>query len=465
VVGAGLAGLVAAFELTGGVDGPGPSTPRVTILEATDRVGGALQTTTLQGACLDLGADGFLATRPEGVALVRDLGHADQLLPVGASGASIYLDGRVAALPKGLVLGVPTSPRLVRHLALSARARRGLWRDWWWPHRLDLDEDPTLGAILRGKFNDAVVDELIEPMIGGIQAGRVDDLSAEEIFPALVAAARRGGSLQRALRPPTPTAPSGPVFYSLRDGLGSLPHLLLATLQHRGVHVQLHTTVTAIRSTPAGQRRLEVDTASETYGADAVVVATAGSVAGRLVGPSTPEAVELTTMRYAGAVMVTFALALDEQVLPPGTGVLVPLQTPSAQHPDTLLATAITFLDRKWHRDQPAETVFLRVHAGRIDDQRAHALTDEQLTARLYDDLTQVIGPLPPALATVVQRWPMALPQYEPGHAGRVARVRSALQPRRIALTGLTYDGVGVPATIGASRRVGREVLDWLARP
>ena len=106
VIGGGIAGLAAAYELTGGPSAD--EAVRVTILEREQTPGGALQTTSFAGRTIDLGADGFLATRREATDLIRDIGRGDELEPIGASGAWIYLHRGLEAIPKGLVLGVPT---------------------------------------------------------------------------------------------------------------------------------------------------------------------------------------------------------------------------------------------------------------------------------------------------------------------------------------------------------------------
>jgi len=63
---------------------------------------GSLATTQFADRTIDLGADGFLARRPEAVELVRELGIGDQLEAVDASGASIWLRGALNELPTGL---------------------------------------------------------------------------------------------------------------------------------------------------------------------------------------------------------------------------------------------------------------------------------------------------------------------------------------------------------------------------
>jgi oxygen-dependent protoporphyrinogen oxidase len=461
VVGGGIAGLAAAWEATGGTSPRGDVF--VEVIEAQPSTGGALQTTTFAGRVIDLGADGFLATRGEAVEFVRDIGFEEHLVPIAASGAWIYLQGRLEKIPTGLVLGVPTNFKQVRDLAsLSRRAKRQALRDQLFPRRLTVTGDPTIGAILRGKFGDELVDELIEPMIGGIQAGRVDELCASEVFPALLAAARKGGSLMRAITPPKPAEPTTPkpVFYSLDAGVGALPTHLRELLVSRGVAFRTGEAVTSIRHTPNEARALRVETATSVTPADAVVMATPPQVAGQLLGSHSADVRALEFMKSASSTMVTFAVPKANCPLPEnGTGVLVPLKTPFRTGHDSLITTAITFLDRKWSRLANDDVVIVRIHTGRIDDERAMELNDEAIAERVHAELEQIFGSWPAATQTWVQRWPHALPQYLSGHRAVINAAREALRPMGIFLGGMAYDGVGVPASIGSGRRAGLDAL------
>ena len=455
VIGGGIAGLAAAYELTGG-----PSVDeavRVTILEREQTPGGALQTTSFAGRTIDLGADGFLATRREATDLIRDIGRSDELEPIGASGAWIYLHRGLEAIPKGLVLGVPTRFAQVRSLrGLSLRAKWGSLRDFVAPRSLSIGDDATIGQIVRAKLGSALVDQLVEPMIGGIQAGRVDDLSAATVFPALLAAAKKGGSLQRAIRPPHSAAPPGPLFYSLRDGLGSLPTHLATVLQERGV--TFHYGEAATYLARGTTRRWSVATARTVTEADAVVITTPPQVAGELLAPHSPAGESLRKIPSASAAMVTFAVARADINLPAsGTGVLVPLQTPHTAN-ESMIVTAITLLDRKWPHLADDDSVLVRVHTGRIDDGRSSAMSDDELITRVNSELRQILGSWPTPITARVQRWPHALPQYHAGHAELVRTVRHAAEEIGIWLAGMTYDGVGVPASIGSGRLAGQGV-------
>ncbi len=472
VVGGGVAGLAAAYELSGGSAGPDEATPRVELIESSARLGGALATTELAGRVVDVGPDGVLARRPEAVGLVEELGLGDRLEPVAASGAWIWLRGAAREMPSGLALGVPTDAGALRGWpGLSRRARAALARDRHWPARLAVGEDATVGAIVRAKLGDEVAHGLVEPLIGGIQAGRIDDLSARSVFPALLEAARRGGSLTVALAAGGPTSPgpahatgpSGPAFVTLRSGLGSLPEALAAELSARGVVLRRATAVTALRRTPAGPYPWEVDTATTTTPADAVVLATPAAVTAALVGRHDGALGALGAVRSAGVAVVTLSLEPTTTTLPAtGTGLLVPLAT-GWPGPETMLVTALTFLDRKWPHLRRDDDVLVRAHVGRSDDLRWGDLDDATLVARVHDEARHLLGRAGPIRDAHVARWPSALAQYELGHAPLVEAARAGARRLGLALAGSAYDGVGVPATVGSGRRAAREVRERLA--
>ncbi|HEY1223461.1 MAG TPA: FAD-dependent oxidoreductase, partial [Acidimicrobiales bacterium] len=132
-------------------------------------------------------------------------------------------------------------------------------------------------------------------------------------------------------------------------------------------------------------------------------------------------------------------------------------------HDDTMMVTAITLLDRKWPHLRRNGEVLLRAHVGRVDDERANELDDQELTLRVSDELRVLLGQLGPRRASLVQRWPRALPQYHVGHEQLVADARKASAALRVALAGMAYDGVGIPASIGSGRRAARDVQSMLA--
>ncbi|MGH7521530.1 MAG: protoporphyrinogen/coproporphyrinogen oxidase [Gemmatimonadales bacterium] len=95
VVGAGIAGLAAAWELTraGGND--------VTVLESERRAGGVIVTEQVQGFIVEGGPDGFLAGEPELPALAQELGIGDRVVGQQARGTALWNGKELAPLDEG----------------------------------------------------------------------------------------------------------------------------------------------------------------------------------------------------------------------------------------------------------------------------------------------------------------------------------------------------------------------------
>jgi oxygen-dependent protoporphyrinogen oxidase len=466
IVGGGISALAAAWELSGGANGPDETTARIEVIEASERVGGSLATTTFAGRTIDLGADGFLARRPEAVSLVRELKLENDLEAIAESGAWLWSRGQLRELPKGIVLGVPTTLESITHFGgVSWRAHLAARRDALVPARLHVGDDITIGEITRAKLGRELSYQFIEPMIGGIQAGRIDDLSAKSVFPALYAAAQKGGSLMRALRPPSSpdVVDASPVFYSLNDGVGSLPLHLVTKLKERGVVIRTGVPVTALRRTPAGSYPLEVDTFATTTPANGVILATPATVTAALIGSYDSAIDALSHIDSAGAAMVTFSVPRANVTLPArGTGILVPLGTSWAGE-GSMMVTAVTFLDRKWPRLRLDHDVLLRAHVGRSDDSRWSELNDDELIGRVSDELAVLLPAWSSPRESLAQRWPLGLPQYRVGHERLIEHARVASSHYSVTLAGNAYDGVGVPASIDSGRRAAREVMGLIS--
>src|SRR3989454_12372438 len=94
IVGAGIAGLAAAWELKrAGV--------AVTLLESERRAGGMIVTERRDGFLVEGGPDGFLAAEPDLPALARELGIADRLVDPLARGAAVWTGSRFEPLAEG----------------------------------------------------------------------------------------------------------------------------------------------------------------------------------------------------------------------------------------------------------------------------------------------------------------------------------------------------------------------------
>ncbi len=477
VVGGGIAGLAAAWELTGGGAGPGPRSPSVVLLEAAERLGGKLATVEFLGGPVDVGPDGFLGRRPEALQLCREVGLGDDLVPVGASGAAVWSRGRRRPLPDGLFLGVPTRLLPVaRSGILSARGTLRLATDLIAPRpdaRGPLG-DRAIGPLVARKLGRQVVDRLVDPLVGGIHAGGVADASAAAVFPAVLSVAQRRASFMRSLGSIAAQAPrpdGEPAFWALRRGFGSLVDRLVERLDGRAVDLRQSLPVEAMER--AGSRWV-LQTAGGPMSADGVVVTTAAGPAAALLGPHDPEAAAiLRALDYASVALVTFAFpesGLPDDLL--GTGLLVPHGTPlprqvaqavGVEPEEPFLVTACTYLWAKWpHVVRPGARL-LRASVGRATDTRARGMSDGELVRRVGQELTALVGASAEPIDAFVTRWDDAFPQYRVHHLLRVSSVEAAVRRLGgVAVAGAAYHGVGVPACIGSGRAAAVDVLTQL---
>ena len=194
VVGGGMAGLAAAYELhRQGVT--------FLLLEGRPRAGGVVLSEELDGFVIDAGPDALLVQKPEGIALCHELGLGDRLMPTKPPRlAFVQRGGRLHPLPAASVLGIPTElGPFVRTRLFTWAGKARMAAELFVPPRRD-DADESIGAFMRRRFGSEATTYLAEPLLAGIHAGDVDRLSVRALFPRFVEAERTHGSLLRAFR-------------------------------------------------------------------------------------------------------------------------------------------------------------------------------------------------------------------------------------------------------------------------
>jgi oxygen-dependent protoporphyrinogen oxidase len=188
---------------------------------------------------------------------------------------------------------------------------------------------------------------------------------------------------------------------------------------------------------------------------DAVVIATPATAAAALLDPVDHTlAAMLAMVEYSDVTLVTMQLPSTSVERPlEGTGFLVPAGT-------GCLVTACTWLTSKWPELQRPGDVLLRASAGRFGDDRASAMSDDEIVARVLQELGPMLGLRARATEAVVTRWTDAFPQYAVGHVERVRSIEeAAAHLPRLALAGAALHGVGIPACIASGRRAAGAVL------
>src|SRR5262245_41165739 len=104
VIGGGIAGLAAARRLT-----ELQPQSQVTLFEAGERLGGALQTVQRDGWLIERSADMFITREPEAVDLCRRVGLADELVGTNRQHRRSWVvrRGQLVPIPEGFTLMSP----------------------------------------------------------------------------------------------------------------------------------------------------------------------------------------------------------------------------------------------------------------------------------------------------------------------------------------------------------------------
>lgn len=465
VVGGGIAGLSAAHALAS--ESAGRVT--VTVLEASDTVGGKLRVSELGGIAVDEGAEAMQATRPEAVSLARAVGLDRDIVHPDVFRAFLWTRGHLRTMPPTM-MGVPTNLRALA--ASQVLTPAGLLRvplEYARPSTR-FDNDVSVGAFVESRLGREVVDTLVEPLLGGVYAGRADALSLAATVPALFRALRDESSLLRAAQRTVQGggrqagARRGPVFAGIRGGVGRLPIAVAENLAKLGAQVRTGAQVTSVHRVDECWRVI-VSTGAEheVLEAEELVLAVPPQYASELLTHICPPAAnDLGLIDMSSMAIVSLAYPAAAVPPLPGSGFLV---SPSERK----VLKAANFATSKWdwiarqartRRRRADAFVIIRTSVGRLGDEAALQRDDDDLTRAVHAELRQAVGVSAPPVASRVTRWLDGIPQYTTGHLRRVERIRSAVAGvENLEICGAAFDGVGVAAVIGSARAAARGVL------
>lgn len=448
VLGGGLAGLVAAYELA-------KQGLRPLVVEARSRCGGLVFGHKLGDVWVDLGAESYAKRSRAITTLCAELG-LHTLDPAGSSW--IYADDRGATpIPHG-VLGIPTSlddPDVA--LTLSPH---GLQRA-----RVDLTlggdvgaDAPDLASLVTARLGVEVLDRLVAPVAGGIHSAPPELLSPDAVTPGLREALRREGSLTAAAAALRASAPPGAVVAAVEGGMFRLVDTLVSRIEALGGTIVTEHLATSLAREGAGwvvgvaaRRRPahpwlpgEPAEAPQPLRTPRLVVALEGRAAlDVLRGVPDLRVADWTLPR--GADLVQVALAVDDRRLdaaPRGSGCLVVPGSTSVS------AKAVTHYSIKW----PWTTTVTSDHILRVSYGRAGVPTPEPTPAQALADASTLLGvDLAPrsVKGSMTVHFENSLPPQTPEHRARVAELTAAVATLPgLGVTGAWVAGTGLAAVV-----------------
>ena len=318
VIGGGISGLAAAHRIT-------ELAPHaeLALFEASGRLGGILDTATIDGFLVERSADNFLTKLAAAVDLCRRLGIAEELLPTDEwrRRALVVRDGRLVPIPEGFylmsprklgpllaspilslagklrLLAEPLVPRRKpspsgRHSSEPSPSGRGQVAAGDSPWRGDGTSgqgegpDESVASFARRRLGREVFERLVQPLVAGMYTADPEKLSMAATMPDFLAHERELGSLLRRRRtgrfsdqstivaPSTESPPDAApdpansasgaryaLFAAPQGGMKTLIDALASRLPAGAIH--LNAPVSNIERQADGQWRLSFETPAE----------------------------------------------------------------------------------------------------------------------------------------------------------------------------------------------------------
>ncbi len=451
IIGAGITGLTAGFYLKrGGVP--------VTVYEASDRVGGAIQSIRAEGYLAEFGPNTILETSPKVTQLVIDAGLASRRLDPDPKASARYV------VRYQQPIEMPGSPiGFFTTRLFTARAKLAVLREPFVPPRRDGKEESVAEFVVR-RLGQEFLDHAIDALVAGVYAGNPYKLSVPQAFPRLGQLEARYGSLikgqilgARERKRRGEVAKDRAPKFSFDEGLQVLPETLR---EHLGQAVRLNTTVTRLTQTSEGWT-LDVRERGQLSRVEhrAVIYAgTAPKLADLEVQTSMPVQFKVfAEIRYPPVASVVLGFRREDVGHPcEGFGMLIP-KVEGFKILGTIFSSSL-FPNRA-----PAGHLTLTSYVGGERYPELASLPPEELFALTRDDLRVLLGVKGKPTFEHSVFYPRAIPQYNVGY-GRYREQMAFIENKApgLFLAGHYRDGISLSDTIVSARNVANRVGEFI---
>jgi len=462
VVGGGIAGLSAAYYAQKNIPDA-----HVTLIESATYWGGKITTDRVTfddgQFIIEGGPDTFLASKPWGVALCKELGLGERLHGTNQNKKNTYVlnKGRLLPLPEGLAMMIPSDvPSILRSHLISWFGKTRMGLDFLIPAK-NVSGDESLGAFVSRRLGREAYENLIEPLMSGIYAGDGDQLSLASTFPYLRDLETKHGSLARgAIEMRKKMNANGQkiqgsrsAFLTPTTGLAEIVEALVEYLSSHNVDLRLNTHATRIT------RNLELETwnvilDTDTLETDSLILATPAYASGQLLASFDPElASTLQSIPYASTATVSLAYRLSDVPRElDGYGYVIPRR-------EGRKALACTWTSTKFPHRAPEGYALIRVFVGRAGQDIPW--DESELLEVAKGELMLTLGVTAEPLVSRVFMWDKAMPQYNLGHPEILKRIDAALENHPgLALAGNGYRGIGIPDCIHSGELAVQKILE-----
>lgn len=461
IVGGGITGLTAAYHIR--KEAEKKSIPlEITLLEASNRVGGVIHSEYRDGFIIEHGPDAFITTKPWAKALCEELCISDKLIGTNPKVRRSFVvrKGKLLPVPEGFYMMAPGAiVPFIKSPIFSVSGKFRIVLDLFIPQRSETD-DESVADFVRRRLGKQAFERIAQPMIGGIYTSDAENLSLNATFPRFLDMEREHGSIIKALlaqkrkTSETSHGTSGPrysLFQSFTAGMQTLTDTLAEKLSDC---IRVQNSVATIQQKDNEKAWTVFLDTGEVLTADLICIALpAHQSAKQLSTVSTSLVDKLSAIPYTSSVTINMAFR-REDVLHPlnGMGFVVPIT-------EGLNIVGCSFSSVKFENRATSNHVLLRAFVGENANVIKDGLNSTDL-GTVLKEVTDLLGIKKEPIFSVVCQHTQAMAQYLVGHNKLVSEIDELVENfSGLALAGNAYYGIGIPDCINSGQKAALKLL------
>ena len=407
IIGGGIAGLTAAFELR-------DSDYEITIFEPK-RLGGKVFTEKRDGLLIEHGPDAISGTHPVTEEIIKELGLQDQVIQPFRSHFTYVIKRTCHQIPLNTLRPYPGSLRSIWSLPfISFRGKVSASLRPIITSRKP-GKDQSLEEFLSKRYGSELGIKLLAPLYSGIYGGQPNEISAS-VLPK-----HRNILLKKA------------PFITFKDGMQTLVDALIKNVKHcKVIKEKVISIVPEIR-------RLTVSTENYKESFNKVIIAVPSKEVTSILDDVNLEAsYYLKKLKYGTSSVFTM-VSKSGELSHLGTGAIY------SERSDGI--TGLTISSIKWQGRTENNEILIRVFA-----------TGNPTVKNVKQKLRKV-DPINSYHHLCTDTW-NTVPIYTIDRKYNVSKAREFLEKSNIYLVGSGYDGAGIPDTIASAKRIVEDILD-----